>query len=154
MTTQAVKDNPSMKTEPNLTVFQLARREDGIAVVTINVPGESQNTLKAEFVSEANALLDQLEQDASVQGVVLISGKPGSFIAGADISMLQACQTAAEATELSRAGQRFFDRLESFKAPVVAAIDGACLGGGWNWRWPVTAGSVPTIPKPRLACRK
>ncbi|MCC8999909.1 MAG: 3-hydroxyacyl-CoA dehydrogenase NAD-binding domain-containing protein, partial [Candidatus Contendobacter sp.] len=53
-----------------------------------------------------------------------------SFIAGADIHMLQACQTAAEAMELSRTGQHFFDRLESFKAPVVAAIDGACLGGG------------------------
>ena len=119
-----------MTIETQFTVFHPTVREDGIAVVTINVPGESQNTLKAEFVSEAHALLDQLEQNPHVQGVVLISGKPGSFIAGADITMLQACRTAAEATELSLAGQRFFDRLENFKAPVVAAIDGACLGGG------------------------
>ncbi|MDS4031336.1 MAG: fatty acid oxidation complex subunit alpha FadJ [Candidatus Contendobacter sp.] len=119
-----------MTTELKLTVFQLATREDGIAVVTIDLPGESQNTLKAEFIHEANALLDRLEQDANVQGVVFISGKPGSFIAGADIHMLKACQTAVEATALSKAGQRFFDRLENFKAPVVAAIDGACLGGG------------------------
>ncbi len=119
-----------MATEPNLTVFQLTMRADGIAVATIDVPGESQNTLKAEFVAEATALLDRLEQDADVRGVVLISGKPGSFVAGADINMLQACRTAAEATELSKTGQRFFDRLEAFKAPVVAAIDGACLGGG------------------------
>ena len=119
-----------MTTEAKFTVFHPAVREDGVAVVTIDVPGESQNTLKAEFVSEANALLDQLEQDATVQGVVLISGKPGSFIAGADIHMLQACRTAGEATELSLAGQRVFDRLENFKTPVVAAIDGACLGGG------------------------
>ena len=119
-----------MATEPNLTVFQLTLRADGIAVATIDVPGESQNTLKAEFVAEATALLDRLEQDADVRGVVLISGKPGSFVAGADINMLQACRTAAEATELSKTGQRFFDRLEAFKAPVVAAIDGACLGGG------------------------
>ena len=119
-----------MTTELNLTVFQLALREDGIAVITIDLPGESQNTLKAAFVTEANALLDRLEQDPTVQGVVFISGKPGSFIAGADIHMLHACQSAAEATALSQAGQRFFDRLEQFKAPVVAAIDGACLGGG------------------------
>ncbi len=119
-----------MTTELNLTVFQLTTRADGIAVVTIDLPGESQNTLKAEFVGEANALLDRLEQNASLQGVVLVSGKPDSFIAGADINMLKACRTAAEATELSKAGQRFFDRLENFKAPVVAAIDGACLGGG------------------------
>lgn len=127
---QAAEDQNPMTTESNLTVFQLAIRDDGVAVVTIDLPGESQNTLKAEFVGEANALLDRLEQNPNVQGVVFISGKPGSFIAGADINMLKACQTAAEATELSRAGQRFFDRLENFKAPVVAAIDGACLGGG------------------------
>ena len=114
----------------NLTVFQLALGEDGIAVVTIDLPGESQNTLKAAFITEAHALLDRLEQDSAVQGVVFISGKPGSFIAGADINMLQACRTAAEATELSKAGQRFFDRLANFKVPMVAAIDGACLGGG------------------------
>ncbi len=119
-----------MTTESDFTVFQLALREDGIAVVTIDLPGESQNTLKAEFIGEANALLDRLEQNPSLQGVVFISGKPGSFIAGADIRMLKACRTAAEASELSRVGQRFFDRLEHFKAPVVAAIDGACLGGG------------------------
>ncbi len=119
-----------MTTELNLTVFQLTTRADGIAVVTIDLPGESQNTLKAEFVGEANALLDRLEQDASIQGLVFISGKPGSFIAGADIHMLKACRTAAEATALSKVGQRFFDRLANFKAPVVAAIDGACLGGG------------------------
>jgi len=119
-----------MTTELNLTVFQQALRDDGIAVITIDLPGESQNTLKAEFVTEANALLDHLEHNPSVQGVVFISGKPGSFIAGADINMLKACQTAAAATELSKAGQRFFDRLENFKTPVVAAIDGACLGGG------------------------
>ncbi|HOW77126.1 MAG TPA: fatty acid oxidation complex subunit alpha FadJ [Candidatus Competibacteraceae bacterium] len=119
-----------MTTELNLTVFQLTRRDDGIAVVTIDAPGESQNTLKAEFVGEAHTLLDRLEQDPGVQGVVFISGKPGSFIAGADINMLKACQTAAEAAELSKAGQRFFDRLENFKVPIVAAIDGACLGGG------------------------
>ncbi len=119
-----------MTTELNLNVFRLALREDGIAVVTIDVPGETQNILKAEFAGEAEALLDRLERETELQGVVLISGKPGSFIAGADIHMLQTCQTADEATELARAGQRFCDRLEHFKVPVVAAIDGACLGGG------------------------
>ncbi len=148
---QAAEDPNPMTTEPNLTVFQLAIRDDGVAVVTIDLPGESQNTLKAEFVGEANALLDRLEQNPNVQGVVFISGKPGSFIAGADINMLKACQTAAEATELSRAGQRFYDRLENFKAPVATA---PAWAAGWNWRWPATAGSAPTTPKPRSACRK
>lgn len=119
-----------MTTELNLTVFQLAQRDDGIAVVTIDVPGGNQNTLKAEVFGETHELLDRLTQDVNIQGVVFISGKPDSFIAGADINLLKSLQTATEAIDLSHAGQRLFDRLENFKAPVVAAIDGTCLGGG------------------------
>lgn len=119
-----------MTNQLNLSIFQTTTRDDGIAVVQIAVPGETQNTLKAEFVGEAHALLDALAAQADIKGVVLMSGKPGSFIAGADIQMLQACQSVAAALELSQAAQQFFARLESFPVPIVAAIDGACLGGG------------------------
>ena len=111
-------------------VFSVERRDDGIAVITIDVPGESQNTLQAEFVEQANQVLDQLAKTRGLKGIIFISGKPGSFIAGADINMLAACKDAAEATQLSRTGQAFFDRIANFKKPVIAAIDGACLGGG------------------------
>jgi len=110
--------------------FRLDIRDDGVAVITIDVPGETQNTLKAEFSDQVKDLFAQLERDARIKGVVFFSGKPGSFIAGADIRMLQACTTAAEVTELSRTGQEFFNRIERFRLPVVAAIQGACLGGG------------------------
>lgn len=111
-------------------VFKLDMREGGIAVITIDVPGEVQNTLKAEFIDQANALFDRLEEDRAVKGVVFVSGKPGSFIAGADIGMLQDCASAAEVTALSEAGQAFFNRIARSPRPVVAAIQGACLGGG------------------------
>ena len=114
----------------NLTVFQLMQREDGIAVITIDVPGEAQNTLQAAFIDEANTLLDYLDAIFDLQGIVFSSGKRDSFIAGADINMLQACRSAAAASALSQAGQRFFQRLADFRVPIVAAIDGACLGGG------------------------
>lgn len=122
-------DGVSM-TDKTDQVFQLEIRDDGIAVITIDVPGEAQNTLKAEFTEQANGLFDQLEQNDAVRGVVFISGKPGSFIAGADIHMLQSCTTAAEVSALARAGQEFFNRIERLRLPVVAAIEGACLGGG------------------------
>ena len=61
---------------------------------------------------------------------MLISGKTSSFIAGADIGMLQSCQTEDEMYTLSREGQRIFDILEGSKKPVVSAIMGSCLGGG------------------------
>lgn len=110
--------------------FQLEIRDDGIAIITIDVPGEAQNTLKAEFTEQANGLFDQLERNDAVRGAVFVSGKPGSFIAGADIHMLQSCTTAAEVSALSRSGQEFFNRIERSPLPVVAAIEGACLGGG------------------------
>lgn len=111
-------------------VFAIDRREDGIAVVRIDVPGERQNILQAEFAGQANELLDELDRDRALKGVIIASGKPDSFIAGADIRMLAACQSADEAAALARAGQAFCQRIADFRVPVVAAIDGVCLGGG------------------------
>ena len=59
-----------------------------------------------------------------------MSGKPDNFIAGADIDEFLELRTAAEAEALSRDGQELLNRLEKLRVPVVAAIHGACLGGG------------------------
>lgn len=112
------------------SAFTLEQRDDGIAVITIDVPGESMNTLKASFAKEVSEVLQTLESASDIRGVVMISGKPSSFVAGADISMISACETAADAESLARQGQAMFDRIEQLKVPVVAAIHGPCLGGG------------------------
>jgi len=112
------------------SAFTLAKRDDGIAVLTIDVPGESMNTLKATFAEEVAQVLNQLEDATDIKGVVVISGKPSSFVAGADISMINDCKTAGDAESLARQGQAMFDRIEQLKIPVVAAIHGPCLGGG------------------------
>ena len=105
-------------------------RTDGVAVVTIDQPGEAQNTLRAESTGQFHTLLDTIEADEAIRAVVVISGKEDSFVAGADIEMIRAVESAAEATQLSRDGQAAFARLEALRVPVVAAIHGACLGGG------------------------
>jgi 3-hydroxyacyl-CoA dehydrogenase / enoyl-CoA hydratase / 3-hydroxybutyryl-CoA epimerase len=107
--------------------------EDGVAVVTFDLPNSPVNTLSPETGEAFGALLTRAEQDPAVQAVVLISGKKDHFIAGAKIDLLQTLKTAEEATAVSRRGQQDFDRLESFAKPVVAAIHGACLGGGLEW---------------------
>ncbi|GAA0350349.1 fatty acid oxidation complex subunit alpha FadJ [Bowmanella denitrificans] len=112
------------------SAFSLSRRDDGIAILTMDVPGESMNTLKTEFAEQIAAQLDEIEKDTTIKGLVLASGKPSSFVAGADISMLAACQSADDAEALSRAGQQMFKRIEDMKIPVVAAIHGPALGGG------------------------
>lgn len=110
--------------------FNLARRDDGIAVLTMDVPGETMNTLKAEFGPEISAVLAEIKSDDSIKGLVVISGKADSFVAGADISMLDACTSADAAKALSLQGHQVFAELEGLSIPVVAAINGACLGGG------------------------
>jgi 3-hydroxyacyl-CoA dehydrogenase/enoyl-CoA hydratase/3-hydroxybutyryl-CoA epimerase len=104
--------------------------QDSIAVVTLDLPGEPVNKLSAAVRLEFEALLIRLRDDNDIKGVVLISGKPDTFIAGADIEEFTALTTQAEAERLSFEGQEMVSRIETLPKPVVAAINGACLGGG------------------------
>ena len=73
------------------SAFQLTIRPDNIGVITIDVPGDKVNTLKAEFVEQVNDVLIRAQQHTALEGLVIVSGKPDSFIAGADITMIAAC---------------------------------------------------------------
>ncbi len=112
------------------SAFTLVRHDNGIAHLVIDVVGENVNTLKAEFSEQINVVLAEIKADKSINGIVLCSGKKNSFVAGADINMLDACQSREEVVALSRQGQRIFSLLEQLPIPIVAAIDGTCLGGG------------------------
>lgn len=114
----------------NTSVFQFSVRNDKVGVITIDVIGEKVNTLKAEFVQQFQDVLKQAQQHSGVKGLIITSGKADSFIAGADISMIADCKTKEEASALAKAGQDLFTQLENYPLPVVAAINGACLGGG------------------------
>ena len=116
--------------QPTSGAFTLTKQDNGVAILSMDVPGESMNTLKAEFGDEISTMLDDIERDSSIKGVVLTSGKPTSFVAGADISMLAECKTAEDATTIAAGGQAIFDRIENMKATFVAAIHGPALGGG------------------------
>ncbi|WP_448552230.1 fatty acid oxidation complex subunit alpha FadJ [Thalassotalea montiporae] len=127
-TTQATAQEQKQAGENS--VFTLVRQENGIAHLIMDVPGETMNTLKAEFSEQVTEMLKEIKDDSSITGVVIVSGKADSFVAGADINMLASCTTAEEATTLSRQGQMVFDQMEKFPKPIIAAINGPCLGGG------------------------
>ena len=103
---------------------------DGIAVITFDLPNESVNKLSRAVKDEFVALVARLERDTTIQGAVLISGKSDVWIAGADIEEFLQLKTAADAERLSRDGQMLLDSIERMRIPIVAAIHGACLGGG------------------------
>lgn len=112
------------------SAFKLTLRPDNIGVITIDVPGERYNTLKTEFVKQLNDVLHKARQHTALKGIVIISGKADSFIAGADIAMITACTSAKQAEMLAKKGQSTLAQIAVFPVPVVAAIHGACLGGG------------------------
>ncbi|QDP01774.1 fatty acid oxidation complex subunit alpha FadJ [Thalassotalea sp. PS06] len=114
----------------NNSTFTLERQDNGIAFLKMDVVGETMNTLRAEFADEFSTVLEKIKSDNSIKGLVVYSGKDNSFIAGADITMLDACDTAEQATEIAAQGQAIFDQIEALSIPVIAAIHGPCLGGG------------------------
>lgn len=104
-------------------------KDNGIAVVTLDQPGEKVNKLTEELIAEFQELLQEMSQD-SIEGVVLVSGKENNFIAGADVEMLKNKKAPEEIEELSRRGNKLLLQLAHYPKPIVAAIHGSCLGGG------------------------
>jgi enoyl-CoA hydratase/long-chain 3-hydroxyacyl-CoA dehydrogenase len=104
--------------------------KDGVGVVKFDSPDSKVNTLSEAVMNEFKEILQEVEKDNSIKSVVLISGKPDCFIAGADIGMLQSCKSAAEVENISQEGQNMLKYVAEFPKPVVGAIMGSCLGGG------------------------
>jgi 3-hydroxyacyl-CoA dehydrogenase / enoyl-CoA hydratase / 3-hydroxybutyryl-CoA epimerase len=107
-----------------------SQREGDVLVVTLDVPGSPVNTLGPRVADAFAALIGQVERDPGVRALVLLSGKPESWIAGADIEQFREIHTPADGERLSRRGQELLHHLGKLRTPVVAAVHGACLGGG------------------------
>jgi 3-hydroxyacyl-CoA dehydrogenase/enoyl-CoA hydratase/3-hydroxybutyryl-CoA epimerase len=115
---------------PDASILRLDKRERGVYVLWMDDTGESQNTLKTELVDEFERLLAAIENDAGAKALVFISGKPDSFLAGANLQMLRGVETPDQGAELSRLAQGMHDRISRLRCASVAAIHGPCLGGG------------------------
>lgn len=103
---------------------------DGIARLVLDLPDEPINKITRGVRDELDAILITVERDATVRAVVLLSGKDDTFIAGADIDEFVALPSREAAHTLVRTGQALINRIATLGKPVVAAIHGACLGGG------------------------
>jgi 3-hydroxyacyl-CoA dehydrogenase/enoyl-CoA hydratase/3-hydroxybutyryl-CoA epimerase len=106
--------------------------EDGIVVLTLDDPNQSANTMNAAYAESMAATLDRLEAEKDeITGVVITSAK-NTFFAGGDLNDLKLAtpENAPELAEMVRAGKAQLRRLEMLGKPVVAAINGAALGGG------------------------
>jgi enoyl-CoA hydratase/carnithine racemase len=97
---------------------------DGVARLVLDLPGEPVNKITRAVRDELDVLLTTLGHDVAVRAVVLLSGKPDTFIAGADIDEFVALRSREEAYAFVRSGQALIDRIPRLGKPVVAAIHG------------------------------
>jgi 3-hydroxyacyl-CoA dehydrogenase / enoyl-CoA hydratase / 3-hydroxybutyryl-CoA epimerase len=106
---------------------------DGVAWLVFDRPGSRVNILTSGVMRRLDELLAELETAAqadAVRVVIVRSGKPGSFIAGADVNEISEHTDPSAGEAGARAGQQVFNRLERLPVPTIAAVDGVCLGGG------------------------
>ncbi|MEX2404068.1 MAG: fatty acid oxidation complex subunit alpha FadJ [Balneolales bacterium] len=105
-------------------------KEDDLAIITLDQPGEKVNTLTREMLSAFEACLQEIETDKKIKAAILVSAKEANFIAGADINIFRTLEKPGDAEKFSREGSKLLSRVAGFPKPIVAAINGACLGGG------------------------
>ena len=126
--------------------FRFDLDQDGIALLTWDMEGRSMNVITEAVMDEIDAVIDHVARDAAIKGCVVTSGK-AAFSGGADLGMLRrlgadyAPRAAAEGAEAAM--QAFFEgsrrlsllyrKLETSGKPWVAAINGLCLGGAFEW---------------------
>ncbi|MDC0611516.1 fatty acid oxidation complex subunit alpha FadJ [Vibrio sp.] len=111
--------------------YQLTIDELEIAWLKIDIENQSVNTLNKSFADDMSEVLEQLDLHChELKGLVIYSGKTNCFIAGADIEMIDSCDSAEQADLLASGAQAIFERLEKMPFTTIAAIDGVCLGGG------------------------
>jgi len=106
----------------------LLEKDAAIATITFHNP-KALNALTEEIFTGMEALLDELETDTAVRVIILTGAGDKAFVAGGDISHL-ATLDADGARQFALLAQRIIDRIENFPKPVIAAINGFCLGGG------------------------
>jgi len=88
------------------------------------------NTISGELLDELGEAIDLLEDDEDVRSILLVGEGEKAFSAGADVQSMASGADPIQAVELSRNGQQTFGKLQECDLPVVAGIDGFCLGGG------------------------
>ncbi len=114
----------------NGKMVELSSLENGIYLLKINRP-EVLNALSQSVIAAIDTHIETLKSIADLRALIVTGEGPKSFVAGADISAMKA-MTSEEAAQFCRYGQTVFSKLEALSCPVIAAVNGFCLGGGFE----------------------
>ena len=125
-------------------------RSDDLLIWWLDQEGERHNKLSLHALEELGRAIDEARVDRA-GGIVVISAKPDSFVAGADVEMLRAFRSREEAEDLSRRAHGLIRNLRSLGKPVVAAMHGAAMGGGLELALACTARIASDHPATKFA---
>jgi 3-hydroxyacyl-CoA dehydrogenase / enoyl-CoA hydratase / 3-hydroxybutyryl-CoA epimerase len=116
-------------TPRSASAFRIERDGD-LAILWFDLPGEKVNKFSSAVMTEFAGVVDEFERDGGIKRIIVASGKPSIFIAGADVTEFSKATSADEAREYTRFGQQTIHRFSKLPQVTVAAINGAALGGG------------------------
>jgi 3-hydroxyacyl-CoA dehydrogenase/enoyl-CoA hydratase/3-hydroxybutyryl-CoA epimerase len=112
--------------------FKIIDRNDGWSELCFDTPDNKANVFTADALAELGQIVDQLKDRRELKGLLVTSAKSDIFIAGADIKLIQTLDTLDKALEGATTGQQIIHRFSKLPFQKVAAIGGACLGGGFE----------------------
>jgi len=105
-------------------------RDGDLAIIWFDQPGEKVNKFSSAVMTEFSSVVDAMEKSSEIKRIIIASGKPSIFIAGADVTEFTKAATPDQARQYTRFGQQVLHRFSKLPQVKVAAINGACLGGG------------------------
>ena len=131
--TPARETAPTVKESPRMAAaIRREVTEDQICILTFDRPDSAANIFDQATLEELGQHLDAIAGNSALRGVILASAKKSIFIAGADLHSMSQFTEPEQLDHLIRLGQRTFDQLETLSIPTIAAIHGACVGGGYE----------------------
>jgi 3-hydroxyacyl-CoA dehydrogenase/enoyl-CoA hydratase/carnithine racemase len=134
-----------MEQRTNIFPYQI---KDGLAVVTFDVKGEAVNTWTDEALVDFGETIRSLEKEKNaIKGIIFISGKPTNFHAGANLNIITEPKNSKDTDEWISSLHSDFSRMENLGIPTLAAINGACMGGGYELVLAMTARMATDSPR-------